>query len=282
MRSLPAEKTIRRQKLDRKSCLAAVALIAAAGSLLVADVRALDAEPPYPALIMPEPISNNDPTFESIFDGKTLQGWKGDPTCWRVENGTIVGESTQKESSTNYLVWQVGRPADFELMLDYRISSMGNSGVQYRSTEIPGVKGALRGYQADIDGAGWGKKFFGEFALAKGSNLKRVTGQNFEEWGRTFLALPGQLSYVGNGTKQRVLASLGDPDILRHALREGWNTIHLIVRGNQMIHIVNNRIMSIVIDDDTDNRRMDGLLALQVHGGDPMKVEFRNILLKPL
>lgn len=261
-------------------------LVASGGVLFSLQVAhaAESEQPPYPQPILPAPMSDNDVGFQAIFDGKTLRGWDGDRTFWRVENGAIVGETTKQHplspESGGMLIWRGGAPADFELKLEYRISPMGNSGIQYRSSETPWRRWGLRGYQADIDGAAAGKKFYEEFAQGRGIDAKRITGMNYHEWGRTFLALPGQLTYVGAGEPQRMLASLGDGETLADAIRDDWNSYHLIVRGNVLIHIVNGRVTSMVIDDDTAKRRMDGLLGLQIHEGSPMKVEFRHIRLK--
>jgi len=80
-----------------------------------------------------------------------------------------------------------------------------------------------------------------------------------------------------------MVASLGDnAQLEQYVKNDDWNEYHLIVRGNVLIHILNGHVMSVVIDDDTRNRRMDGELGLQVHVGPPMKVEFRKIRLKKL
>jgi len=265
-----------------------VSVIALAlGGLLtcIEATHAGDAEPPpIPPQVTPEPMSDDNTGFKTIFDGKTLKGWDGDPVYWRVENGAIVGETTEKTipKYNSFIIWRGGQPKDFELKVEYRVSQMGNSGLQYRSVELPQVKWILRGCQFDIDGKGWGQMFYDNYAQAMGLHLKRVTGQNYEERGRTFLALPGQLAYVAPGKTQRALASLGDSETIVSAISDDWNKAHLIVRGNLMIHIVNDRVMSIVIDDDAERRQLQGALGMQVHVGPPMKVEFRNIRLKTL
>src|SRR5688572_15701785 len=98
---------------------------------------------------------NKDNDFAKIFDGKTLKGWDADTSFWRVENDIIVGEVLPgKPLKTNtFLIWKGGQPADFEFKAEYRISPEGNSGVQYRSEELQDIPYALKGYQADIDGA---------------------------------------------------------------------------------------------------------------------------------
>lgn len=253
-----------------------------AAALLIVSVQPLAAgaasEPR-----LPEAKAENDSGFKPIFDGQTLKGWDGDPQYWRVENGAIVGETTEKNipKENSFIIWRGGTPGDFELKLEYRVSALGNSAVQYRSSEVPDAKWALRGSQFDIDGAEWGKVFHERFAKPRGWDLKRVTGQNYEERGRTFLALPGQLTYIAPGEPQREVASFGAPEALAEVISDEWNRVHLIVRGNQMIHILNDRVISVVIDDDK-NRRTKGYLGMQVHAGPPlpMKVEFRNIRLK--
>ena len=231
---------------------------------------------------VPSALAIEETGFVSIFDGKSLSGWEGDSTYWRVEDGNIVGEITPETilQSNSFLVWQGGEPADFELKLEVNISKDGNSGINYRSEVFPGVPNALRGYQADIDGK------------------NSYTGQNYEERKRTTLAYIGQKTTIepqspagelgdnieGNAWKGlRVTEELGDPDSLRRLMKsEDWNSLHLVVKGNVMKHYVNGVLISEVVDEDTVNRRMKGLLGIQVHVGPPMQVKFRNIRLKEL
>jgi len=211
--------------------------------------------------------TNDQAGFESIFNGQNLDGWEGDPKYWRVENGCLVGEVTPETLLTNnsFLIWRGGTAADFELKLQYRISAKGNSGVNYRSEIWTNAPFAMRGYQADIDGA------------------QRYTGQNYEEKGRTFLALRGDISRVDADGRARVTGSVGDKTALTKFINnEDWNEYHLIARGNVLIHELNGHALSVVVDDDPAGRRFDGLIGVQVHVGPPMKVEFRDIRLKKL
>jgi hypothetical protein len=225
----------------------------------------------------PAPTSKHDDAkdagFTTIFDGKTLDGWDGDPKYWRVEDGNLVGEITPETivKRNTFVIWRGGAPADFELKLEYRISAQGNSGVNYRSTELTDAKWSLRGYQADIDGPG------------KSKPGARHTGQNYEERGRTFLARPGEAVRVDASAKPTVIASLGQRTALETSIEnEGWNEYHIVARGGVLIHTLNGKVTSIVVDDDAKNRRLDGLIGVQVHVGPPMKVEYRNIRLKTL
>jgi hypothetical protein len=224
------------------------------------------APPPGPQ-INPTPLSDSNDGFISIFNGTSLDGWDGDPRYWRVEDHEIVGEVTPAIllKQNNFLIWRGGAPANFELKAEFRISPQGNSGINYRSVEMPGTKWLMRGYQADIDGA------------------NKYTGQNYEERGRTFLAPRGTITYVATGEKPAVIASLGSADDLKAFIKNGdWNEYHLIVRGNVLIHIQNGHVMCEVVDDDTANRKFSGLIGVQVHVGPPMKIEYRTFLLKTL
>jgi len=217
----------------------------------------------------PEPMTGDEPGFASIFDGKTLAGWEGNPTYWRVENGELVGEITPATiiKSNTFIVYRGARPRDFELKLEYRISREGNSGINYRSTIIPDPvtpenRFSMRGYQCDLDGR------------------KQYPGNNYEEKGRLFLAVRGQMTHVVGGRPPLLTSTIGDTNELAQLVTDDWNAVHVIARGNVLTHIINNRVMSVVVDDDVANRPVDGLIGVQVHVGPPMKVEYRNIRLK--
>ena len=207
--------------------------------------------------------------FKPIFDGESLKGWDCDPDFWRVENGAMVGETKadHQPAQNIFCIWRGGKPADFELKLQYRLTgaNSGNSGVQYRSVELPDVaKWVLKGYQADIDAQ------------------QRYTGQIYEERGRGFLALRGQFAYIWDGKKPGMAGSLGDDAVLKGLIKiEDWNEMHIIARGNVIIQMMNGHVMSQLIDDDKAGRKMDGLIGIQLHRTNgPMKIESRNIRLK--
>ena len=120
----------------------------------------------------------------------------------------------------------------------------------------------MRGYQCDLDGR------------------KRYPGNNYEEKGRLFLAVRGQMTRVVGGRPPVLVSAIGDTNELARLITDDWNAVHIIARGNVLTHIVNGRVMTVVIDDDAANRPADGLIGVQVHVGPPMKVEYRNIRLK--
>jgi hypothetical protein len=219
--------------------------------------------------------------FVQIFDGKTLNNWKGDNAFWSVRNGILTGEETAATSpllkANTFLIWQGGNPADFELTAEYRITEEGNSGIQYRSELVESVPNGLSGYQMDIDGA------------------NQYTGQNYEERKRCIVAFRGQkvtlpsvtgsvLDLAKNNvwSASKVTASLGNADFLKSSINKEWNTCRIVAKGNHLQHYINNVLMCDVTDDDTANRKASGLIGLQLHAGHIMKIEFRNIRLKTL
>ena len=239
-------------------------------SMAACSSYSMMAQPPYvpKQSDRPEPIEGDEAGFLSIFDGKTLDGWEGDPKYWRVADGIMTGEITPETviKSNTFIIWQGGAPEDFELKVEYRITAAGNSGINYRSVVVPDKvtpsnKFAMRGYQCDIDGQ------------------NKYTGNNYEEKGRLFLAERGQVTHVTGARTPIVSSRVGDSQDLKRVITDGWNSIYLIVRGNVLIHNMNGRLMSMTIDDDP-NRVRKGRIGVQVHVGPPMRVEYRKWRLK--
>jgi hypothetical protein len=213
--------------------------------------------------------------FVSIFDG-TMKNWDGDPAIWKAEGNTLVGTTTEANplKENTFVIWRGGEPADFELKVEFKMSST-NSGIQFRSTHVPpGGEGrgavtgkwVLKGYQADIDFA------------------NQFTGMIYEERGRGFLMQRGQAVEIGPDGVSRMIGNLErNADELKALIKAGeWNTVHLIARGNTIMNIVNGHVTAFIVDDDAKGRALKGLLGFQIHVGPPMKIEFRNIYLKTL
>jgi endoglucanase len=216
----------------------------------------------------PAELPEFDPTgFTRIFDGQTLEGWDGDPTYWAVKDGKLVGTVTPETllSKNSWIVWRGGLVEDFELVLDYRVSAQGNSGVGYRLAVLADDPFSVRGPQADIHGA------------------NMFTGICYEENGRRLLAARGQSTWIDPGTEPRLIAQRADPEELQGIVRkEDWNRYRLVVRGHDAQHYLNGYLMSEVHDHDEPNCMKAGLLGVQVHVGPPMTIEYRDIFLKHL
>ena len=206
---------------------------------------------------------------QALFDGKTLTGWSGMPSHWMVKDGAITGFTTAANPIKNntFLVWTNGTVADFELHLKYRIQG-GNSGIQYRSELKDPAEFIVGGYQADIDAT------------------PRYSGILYEERGRGILAERGQRTVVKDQdgkTTVKVVGTLGTPEFLQTLIHSDsqWNEYTIVARGNQVLHFINGHLMSDCIDFG-ETRAQEGVLALQIHVGPPMQVQFKDIVLFPL
>ncbi|MDB6171012.1 MAG: rane-bound dehydrogenase domain protein [Chthoniobacteraceae bacterium] len=204
--------------------------------------------------------------FKSLFNGTDLTGWDGDPRYWKVAEGVIRGESTFKALplSNTFLLWRDGILKDFELRLKFRISS-GNSGIQYRSRDLGNW--TVAGYQAEIE------------------NKQGKVGLLYEEKGRKFLANVGERVEMGSGGERRVLSRIASKEELigkGYYKEKEWNDYTIIARGNHLEQWLNGIKIIELTDNDTAHRALDGILALQIHAGPPMRVEFKNIFLRTL
>ena len=201
--------------------------------------------------------------FQSLFNGKNLDGWAGQADFWSVQDGAIVGETTKEKPAkpNTFLVWQGGTVSDFELTCKVRFRG-NNSGVQYRSELTDPQKFALKGYQADLHPK---PEFFG-----------MMYG---EKTGRGIIAQRFQRAVAGAKGKAKVIASIGDPD--QQLVDWDWNTLRIVAVGNQLVHQVNG-INTMELTDNHPEALLSGVLGLQLHQGAPMRVEFRDIQYRPL
>jgi hypothetical protein len=214
-----------------------------------------------------------------IFNGKDLTGWEGNKDLWSVKDGAITGITPPDPADpkkgiikhNTFLVWKGGKVSDFELTFQYRIEK-GNSGVQYRSKELdPGAFGPIiSGYQADFEA---GDKY---------------SGILYEERGRGILALRGEKNTIkpGADAKKPVVeknGTVGDNAAIQAAIKkEDWNEYRIVAKGNHVQHFINGMQTIDVTDEDAANAPKEGLLALQIHQGPPMVVQFKNFKLTEL
>lgn len=250
--------------------------------------------------IQPEPIDFNDHEgWTQIFDGKTLNGWDGPSEVWHVEDGAIVGVSSDAHpSGTTNIIWQGGEVGNFRLRVEMKLEGAGaNGGIQYRSKIVPPqirqvpaerlaqmndeqkqrvkknqdlllqhAKWNLTGYQADFDYS------------------NRYTGQLYEQDSpRGIVAWRGQVVATEPNVKPRLLATLGSSDDLKSFIKPGeWNQYEIIADGHTLTHIVNGHVMAVLIDTDPKFYAAQGVLAFEIEGGGDVKISHRNIWLKKL
>ncbi len=202
--------------------------------------------------------------FKTIFDGKTLEGWSGKKELWSVEDGAITGVTTDENpiKQNTFLIWD-GKVGDFELRADFKCA-VGNSGIQYRSKIIDKEEFVVGGYQADID------------------PTMKFAGINYEEKGRGILAQRGTRATIDE--KNKITAEeIGDADELASKIKKkGWNKYRIVAKGRTLSHYINGQLMSEVIDNSADKFAAEGVIALQVHRGPAMKIQFKNIRIKEL
>ena len=202
-----------------------------------------------------------------IFDGKTLNGWDGNPAFWSVQDGAITGRTTKENPAkgNTFLVWRDGEVDDFELTCEYKIIGH-NSGIQYRSMEKPEWgKWVIGGPQADFEAG------------------DTYSGILYEERGRGILALRGQETSIGDDGKPKIVRQFADSKELQAKIKkEDWNSYRIVAKGHEYTQYINGECTVRVTDNDAKHFRRSGLLALQLHAGPPMTVQFKNILLKRL
>lgn len=208
--------------------------------------------------------------FTSLFDGKTLNNWEGNPRFWSVRDGAITGQTTADNPTrgNTFLVYKGGDVSDFELRFEYKIVG-GNSGVQYRSKLLDPATWRVGGYQGDFEA---GKTFSGilydEAAVAGGRGIMANRGES--------------VTYGADGKDRKVEKLPMTSAQLQEAIRnEDWNQYTIIADGNHLIHKINGNTTAECIDQ-SDKALKSGVLALQLHAGPPMTVQFRNIRIKKL
>jgi uncharacterized protein (TIGR03067 family) len=214
-----------------------------------------------------------EPGFRSLFNGKDLTGWAGRPQHWSVVDGAITGITTKENPAqgNNFLIAKDGDQelivSDFELRFSYRFTGpWGNSGAQYRSVKRDNF--VVHGYQADFE---VGTSF---------------SGILYEEGGRGILAERGKktvVKEVDGKTKVEVVGSVGESQEIQALIKtNGWNDYVVIAQGNHLQHFINGKATVDVVDEQTSKAAKSGILALQLHAGPPMKVQFKDLRIKPL
>jgi hypothetical protein len=217
-----------------------------------------------------------DEGFVSIFNGTDLTGWDGDPRFWSVKDGAIHGETTAEvpTDGNTFCLWRGGTLRDFVLKIRFRIQG-GNSGIQYRSKEFAPWR--ISGYQAEV------------------CDCPGQVGFLYHEAGRGQLVQVGDFGMIDAQGAISVAGKVSDAAALQQAgySKSGdWNEYTIIAQGNYLRHYLNGYPTMALIDNhrvtdpadpnDRQGAAREGLLALQIHAGPPMVVEYKDIRLKAL
>ncbi|MGE3805850.1 MAG: DUF1080 domain-containing protein [Gemmataceae bacterium] len=217
----------------------------------------------------PKPTAPEEPKdMKALFNGKDLTGWEGHSKLWSFKDGIVRGETTKENPAkgNTFLIWKGGELGDFELRLSFRIKG-GNSGVQYRSKQIesknPDNMWVVSGYQAEVE------------------DTPGKVGFLYHERGRGYLCNVGDKVEIGADGKPKVVGKLGDKAAIGKTYKKSdWNDYVIIAKGNHIQQFLNGYQTVDVVDNDPKGRAMSGILALQIHAGPPMVVEFKDVRLK--
>jgi hypothetical protein len=216
--------------------------------------------------------------FTSMFNGKDLTDWEGLPGAWDVVDGAITAESTPEKpcKAAHYLMWRGGKPGDFELRTQFRLQGSGaNSGIQFRSRELPNWD--TSGYQADMENS---DRWFGcLFEHTRGGIAMRGEKVVIDKDGKKTVSpvvVPEQVQKLITGNLSLSAA------LLRQVKMGDWNSYTIIARGPDITLKINDIVMCQVTDQQASLAAKDGVVALQMHPGPPMKVQFKNIRIRLL
>jgi hypothetical protein len=231
----------------------------------------------------PDPVDFEDHAgYVQLFDGKSLQGWDGDPSIWRVEEGAIVGESTlDKPSGNSYITYRGFTGKDFDLKLEIKVEKGGGSGIQYRSkTGVSWL--ALRPGQPQPNLNWMDTGLQADFWYPVSPRTSTFTGQIYSEnTPLRIIAWRGQVVHMDSGKPPRLVANIADREALGGYVRiNDWNQYLVIARGGTLVHILNGHLMAVLVDDDPNSpNNVSGQVGIEIEGA-PSKVSVRNIWVK--
>ena len=200
--------------------------------------------------------------FVSVFDGKSLRQWSGDKKYWSVKDGAITGVTDGSLKMNRFLTWENSTIRNFELHVKVKVTAGGNSGIQYRGTSRPDLGlDVVTGYQCDV--------------VAKNPNYN---GMLYEEKGRRILSHTGEKVVVDPNGQPWVTE---DFPVKEFAANE-WHDYRVLVRGNHHQHWIDDHPTADLIDLDEKGRSLEGVLAVQVHVGPAMEVQYKDFKIKHL
>lgn len=213
--------------------------------------------------------------FQSIFNGQDLTGWDGDSRFWSVEDGILIGETTEESPAEDntFIIWEDDEPANFEINFEYRFVAVsddgyGNSGIQIRSErvvddEAPTFRHRVKGYQPDAAITDW------------------ITGILYDEGRRGILARRGQKVLIDEEGEAHAERFAGESELGEHITHTEWNNYHVYANGDTIRTTINDQLMHELIDQSPQALH-EGVIAFQLHAGPPMRVEFKDIKIKYL
>jgi hypothetical protein len=200
--------------------------------------------------------------FEAIFNGKDLTGWEGSKEYWSVEDGALTGVTDGSLKYNRFITWKAGKVRNFELRVKVKVTPDGNSGLQYRGLERPDLgEWVVTGYQCDV--------------VPKNPDYN---GMLYEERGRRILAHTGEKVIIDPAGQPWVVGKMPVQKIPGNE----WHEYRVRVEGNHHQHWIDGVPTVDVVDLDEKGRALEGVIAVQVHVGPAMKIQYRDFFLQHL
>jgi len=233
----------------------------------------------------PDSLDFNDHSgYVSLFDGKSLKGWDGNPKFWRVEDGAIIGESTvQNPSGNSYIVNREMEAKDFTLKFEIKVEGKGGSGIQYRSkTGVPWLAKISPDVTANVGPVNLNWMMTGPQADFWPSSPV-WTGQFYSEnTPMRILAWRGQVVEGYGESSKRLMGNIGDRKKLGDVIKmNDWNQYTVIARGGVFIHIINGQVMAVMVDDDPrSSNNQSGFIGIEIEA--TTKIYVKGMWIKKL
>ena len=200
--------------------------------------------------------------FVSVFNGRNLQGWTGDMKHWSVEDGALTGTTDGSLKMNRFLTWKFSTVRNFELKVKVKVTAGGNSGIQYRGTSRPDLDlDIVTGYQCDVV-----------------ANNPKYNGMLYEERGRRILAHTGEKVIIDQEGRSWIVGEMP----VKEFEPDQWHEYRVLVQGNHHQHWIDDHQTADLIDLDPEGRSLEGVLAVQVHVGPAMKIQYKDFKIKHL
>ena len=200
--------------------------------------------------------------FVHLLSGRNLNGWAGDSKYWSMKDGVLTGVTDGSLKMNRFITWKGSTIRNFDLRVKVKVTEGGNSGIQYRGTSRPDLGlDVVTGYQCDVV-----------------ANVPKYNGMLYEEKGRRILSHTGEKVIVDTDGQPWIVGQMPvktfEPD--------QWHDYRVLVQGNHHQHWIDGHPTADLIDLDEKGRRLEGVLAVQVHVGPAMKIQYKDFKIKHL